>query len=327
MKSKLLFLFVLVTIFSCSSDSDESNDPNPETQECGTVSLNSVVQNGNTINFDFQSSGTFNYFEVGYENTSNLSNQDPNSEFFYFNNNFITTNSSSDSFVDESLYYYAENDSSLSFYIRAQCQNGDLTSWFGPIILSLDTFCQEPYSLNVYEDNLNWSYSSNDTNASYFQVEYGLQGFAQGTGTVETTNYSSLNDIPMSQGSTYDFYVRAYCDNNLGFSNWVGPISTYASQDYNLCNLPSNVMHSVEYISGDTAGVKFEWDFNGEDLFECTVVIANGDPNSATITTIDGSGWPVYTGVSIYLNYDFYVRAVCSDGSRTEWLGPYSFSI
>jgi hypothetical protein len=216
----------------------------------------------------------------------------------------------------------AQNNQTISFYIRAQCVNGQFTNWEGPFVLQLDEFCEKPYDLNVFGDELNWEFNSFATSASYFQVEYGLQGFQIGTGTQINTNDEYVNGLAMEQGNVYDFYVRAYCENNIGWSDWAGPASYFAQQDFNLCNPPSNVQYFIEYITGNSAGVRFEWDYNGETQFEHVLVANNGNPNSGTISTSDTFGWPVYTGLSTFLDYDFYVRGVCYDGTRTTWGGP-----
>lgn len=157
-------------------------------------------------------------------------------------------------------------------------------------------------------------------------MEYGLQGFQLGSGEQITTNDQSTYDAAMSQGNTYDFYVRANCENNLGWSSWVGPVSSYADQDYNLCTPPSNVLAGIEYnFFGDAVGAVFEWSFNGESNFEYVVVNDGYDPNSGSVNTYS-NGWPFYN-LAQNTNYDFYVRAVCVDGSRTEWVGPKNINI
>ncbi|MBR9847073.1 MAG: hypothetical protein GYB35_13645 [Algicola sp.] len=316
---KIFLLLVSVVLLGCSSDSD-SND-NPETA-CGTATITNVSQNFETLTVSWQSQGNFNYFEIGYDASGNLNGQvNSNTTFNY---SFTSTNNSIATEVldAESINFFVQENETFSFYIRAQCVNGQFTDWQGPFVLQLNEVCSKPENLNVFGDELDWEFNSFSINASYFQVEYGLQGFSTGTGTQITTNDEYVVGLAMEQGNIYDFYVRAFCENNVGWSDWAGPVSYFADQDYNLCNPPSNVQYFIEYITGSSAGVRFEWDYNGETQFEHVLVSNNGNPDNGTISSSDTFGWPVYTGLSTFADYDFYVRGVCNDGTRTVWVGP-----
>ncbi|MGB1307936.1 MAG: hypothetical protein ACPG6B_03430 [Oceanihabitans sp.] len=317
-KGIFLLSSLLLLVQSCSKDSNNSNN-------CGTVNLTSVTQDGSTLNFSFYSPDTFNYFEIGYDQTTNISGQGNND--LYFNYGLTTTNVNSASIEDENLSFYAANNQTLSFYIRAQCSNGDLTDWQGPLVINVNEFCESPYNFNVENGTAYWDYYYNQTNASFYQVEYGNQGFQVGNGTTITTNHEATSDASLAAGNTYDFYVRASCDNNLGFSSWVGPVSYFAAYDQNLCNAPSNVIADVEYNGlGQAVGAVFTWSHNGESNFEHVVVGNNQSPDSGTISTSDNAGWPFYS-LAQNTNYDFYIRAVCLDGARTEWVGPLNVNI
>ncbi|MBU2940995.1 hypothetical protein KO494_15700 [Lacinutrix sp. C3R15] len=318
-KGLLLLSCIFLLLQGCSSESE-----NDDSSACGTVNLISVTQNGNTLNFNYQSQNAFNYYEIGYDQTASVANQGNN---LFFNYSFTTTNASNASIDDENLSFFAENNQTLSFYIRAQCTNGDLTDWQGPIVLNVDEFCEKPYDFDVQNGTAFWETYNNQTNASYFQVQYGSQGFQIGNGEVITTNDESTSDAALASGNTYDFYVRSFCTNNLGFSNWEGPVTYYAEYDQNLCNPPSNVTTEVERnASGQAIGAVFRWDYNGESNFEHVVVLNNSTPDSGTIYTSDTGGWPLYN-LSQNTDFDFYIRAVCTDGTRTEWVGPKDINI
>jgi hypothetical protein len=72
---------------------------------------------------------------------------------------------------------------------------------------------------------LNWVVPSNGLPAGgSYELEYGLQGFTQGTGTVVTgltTPAYALSNLTASTG--YCFYVRTNCGTANGSSAWVGP--------------------------------------------------------------------------------------------------------
>lgn len=321
MKKGLLLFCAITFLLGCSKDSDTPG-------ECGSVSLTSVTQQGNTLTFNYQTQNTFNYYEIVYDQTGSIGdlNNQGNVQGS-FNNQFTTTDIATTSIIDESLNFYAENNQTLSFFIRAQCQNGEFTSWQGPIVLQIDTFCNTPSDFTVQSGTAYWDYNSNQTAASYFQVEYGNQGFVLGNGSMLTTNSEITSDAALASGTTYDFYVRAFCNNNLGFSNWVGPVAYFAEFDQNLCNAPSNITIEVERnASNQAVGAVFRWDYNGESDFEHVVVNNGASPDSGNINTSDTFGWPFYN-LAQNTNYDFYIRAVCLDGTRTEWVGPTDVNI
>tara|TARA_R110002049_G_scaffold85897_7_gene218379 strand:- start:473 stop:1447 length:975 start_codon:yes stop_codon:yes gene_type:complete len=322
MKERLLLICIFVMCLGCSSDSDS------EPSDCGSVTLTGVQQEGNILTFNYQTQNTFNYYEIVYDQTGSIGNLNNQSNVqSSFNNSFTTTDIATTSITDETLNFYAENNQTLSFYIRAQCQNGNFTLWQGPIILQINAYCDAPYDFSVQNGTAYWDTYYNETDASYFQVEYGNQGFVLGSGNVLTTNSESTSDASLASGNAYDFYVRAFCNNNLGFSNWEGPVSYYAEYDQNLCNEPSGVTVEVERNGfGEAVGAVFRWEHNGESNFEHVVVSNNQSPESGNINTSDDVGWPFYN-LAQNTNYDFYIRAVCLDGARTEWVGPRNVNI
>ena len=58
-----------------------------------------------------------------------------------------------------------------------------------------------------------------DTNANYFEIEYGPSGFAHGTGTLVTSSLPSVTLYGLRHSSRYDVYVRGLCT-SFDTSNW-----------------------------------------------------------------------------------------------------------
>ncbi len=59
-----------------------------------------------------------------------------------------------------------------------------------------------------------------------WQIEYGLAGFAQGSGTYVTANSNPYTLTGLQHSTMYDFYVRAICDTIAGDTSfWAGPVS------------------------------------------------------------------------------------------------------
>lgn len=190
--------------------------------------------------------------------------------------------------------------------------------------------CSKPSNLGLYtiaaEVYLHWE-DNNTTPSSYYQFEYGLSGFAHGSGTVVTTSSTTSNKVSMAAGNAYQFYVRGYCDATNGFSDWTGPFSYYSDANHNLNIAPSNIQFSIEENAfGEPVGANFDWDRNGESKFECTIVADGASPTSGNLTTVDGPSTVTFF-LTQNTDYDFYVRAVCIDGSKTSWAGPKNVNI
>ena len=70
---------------------------------------------------------------------------------------------------------------------------------------------------------VSWSAPAFGTPAMYY-VEYGPTGFAQGTGTVDSTTTTMYGVGGLIGATDYDFYIVTYCG-AADSSDWVGPIS------------------------------------------------------------------------------------------------------
>jgi hypothetical protein len=89
--------------------------------------------------------------------------------------------------------------------------------------------CLAPTALNVPSISstgatLAWTAGATET---AWNVEYGVTGFTQGTGTatVATTNSTSITGL--SANTSYQFYVQANCGGTNGMSTWSGPFTFY----------------------------------------------------------------------------------------------------
>mgnify|MGYP006164621493 CR=1 FL=1 len=81
---------------------------------------------------------------------------------------------------------------SYLFFIRGIGANNTTTEWFGPVYVTLNAYCEEPTNLN-FSGSISWENSNPAT--AYYQVQYGLQGFTLGSGTVLQTNEQSVQDL------------------------------------------------------------------------------------------------------------------------------------
>ena len=200
----------------------------------------------------------------------------------------------------------ADNLDDLDFFIHisnSTCQN--------PISCpSPNTLVYNTISFN--SANISWNPGGNETN---WNIEWGLNGFSQGSGTISTSiipNYS-LAGLPIN--TNYDFYVQANC--GVGDSSlWIGPISfktfgdcsSSGSYDYrNNSTLDSSLNSFVANIPGDYITLNFTNGFTeiGYDYWFINDAadglgntIANGD------SSIVGSFESVTGEISFYVVSD-----------------------
>jgi plastocyanin len=85
--------------------------------------------------------------------------------------------------------------------------------------------CPDPSNLtasNVTEDSVEISWTENGT-ATEWELEYGPDGFAQGSGTIVQDNDGTLGETltGLISATEYDVYVRSICGADM--SNWIGP--------------------------------------------------------------------------------------------------------
>lgn len=95
---------------------------------------------------------------------------------------------------------------------------------------SCDVTCSNLEAYYSHQDKTCFKWGVNGSNESYYEVQYGLQGFTLGDGTMAIVNDNSYCDGTYELGKIYDYYVRVYCKNNLGYSEWFGPVSRYIDQ-------------------------------------------------------------------------------------------------
>lgn len=112
--------------------------------------------------------------------------------------------------------------------------------------------CPSPYNLEVNsigltEAELSWT----DPAGSDWDIEWGTAGFTQGTGTIVSTSNNPYLLTGLTQGTSYEFYVRADCGGGV-FGNWVGPFEFETAIPGATCNAPL-VVNTIPYTdNGNT---------------------------------------------------------------------------
>lgn len=299
MKKILLPLLALFFIVSSCSDGDENVVQVPQ---CSAVTSLSVVQNFGDINVTLSANPGALYYELSVVYASH--NNGPES-------GQIQTLGSPNEVLPISL---VEQQTSMIYYARTVCPDGTKGEWFGPKLVNLQPYCGKVSISSVSEYNVQWS---SVYQANTYQVQYGPAGFALGTGITATiTGNNNYSDHIMAAGQTYDFYVRANCVNNGGFGAWSQKYTFTSQYNVNTCDAPTN----LRLIYTTSTRGQFEWNYNGSTSFEYTMVNPGQSPDTGQIYAIGTGSWPSYT-IPAGAHGDFYVRAVCPNGSdRSAWV-------
>lgn len=307
-KNLLKILFVSLILTACSSDSD--SDPvntNPEST-CSNVTSFNVTQNEGQLNLTVQTASNPLYTELSAVPAGGQNNPD-------YGNIEIINGTSKTLQISDSNYLQPGN--TYLFYMRTVCANETKSGWSTPISLSISNYCGMPYNLNVVPEigGPKFIWENTDSDNTYYETQYGPHGFALGNGISSTLDGTFIQGMPLNGNTTYDFYVRSYCNAALGWSDWAGPYTYFSSSNSNLCTAPSNITYTMETSSA----ANIRWDYNGESHFEYALI--SGSETIDTVTLHQGfyGEFPTFTGLSHWGSYTFYVRAVCSDGGHTSW--------
>ncbi len=137
---------------------------------------------------------------------------------------------------------------SYQVYVRADCGEGDLSLWTGPLEFSTLATCPAPGDVVVSQVNsgsamVSWEPVGQET---IWQLVWGPVGFNPETdGTwvddLHVTEYELTN---LEGVTSYDVYVRAYCQED-DLSLWVGPVNFTTTCD--IFTLPF-----AEYFDGSS---------------------------------------------------------------------------
>jgi hypothetical protein len=310
--TKLLLIFTFLSIFvsQCKKSSTDDLSQPPVNVSCKPVTDCTITQQSGNLNISITNSTTPLYYEVVLGNL-----------------NFII--GSSAILNIDSLGGLPTNQP-LVYSVRSVCSSSDKSLWSTEKAITLNPYCNRPYGLGIasFPDGkgLFWQVSNNST-VSSFQVQYGIRGFTLGTGSVSTVSSPPFTSLSLVANTNYDLYVRSDCSAGLGWSDWAGPYTYFATANQHLCLAPSNVTYQIVRNGlGQAVGAAFQWAQNGETSFEYTFVNSFQTVSAGTIQTIDNLHFPTLLVTQNTL-FHFYVRAVCLDGSRTNWTGPLAFNI
>ena len=172
---------------------------------------------------------------------------------------------------------------------------------------------------NVTTNSVTLNWSSNPM-ALRWNIEYGPTGFTQGQGTQAVSNTNSYVVTGLSDGITYDFYVKAVCGDDWTSENWVGTSAT--TQEGTIpCDAPTGVGTAVADNS-----VTVNWTAGtGNISFELEYGPRGFSHGAGSTTTATGSP-AVIANLDYETQYDVYVRAVCEQNIFSPWSTVSTFT-
>lgn len=213
--------------------------------------------------------------------------------------------------------------SSYDFYVRGICGPNDSSFWEGPITALTDTpICATPTNgissgITSTEASIGWTENGF---ATEWEIEWGLQGFTPGSGTLipqaQSNPWLFQNLTPLT---AYEVYVRSNC--GLNKSDWHGPISF--STLPGLCPAPT----SLTAGNTSTTSADVSWT-NSSNYLACDVEYGPTGFALGSGTSLNGiqGNSQTITGLTPGTAYQVYVRGACTSTSTSSWTGPTAFN-
>lgn len=210
----------------------------------------------------------------------------------------------------------------FSAFTFTSCENEPIDS-----ALNLDDFnnnCDAPQDfqasdfINNTNINLSWTAGSDEIS---WEIQYGLQGFAVGTGTSVTAAITNYTVTGLNPANTYSFYLRAKCSATTN-SQWVGPVIVQAIDVNPNCASPTNLVASRNATTN--TNVNISWTAGGSETNWEIQYGNSGFALGSGINITSTASPDLITNIDTANAFDFYIRAACSATENSSWIGPVS---
>ncbi|MBF9220041.1 fibronectin type III domain-containing protein [Hymenobacter ruricola] len=218
------------------------------------------------------------------------------------------------------------------FYVRQNCPGGNGSSpQTGPSCFTTTTpVCVAPTALassNVTNTSaqLSWQPGGTPAAGTTYTVEYGLQGFTPGSGTVLAGLTSPGTQLTaLNPGTAYCFYVRQNCPGGNGSSTQTGPSCFTTTAP--VCAVPTSGTAGTL----TTTSAQLSWQPGGTPAAGTTYTIEYGLQGftPGTGTTVASLSGPTYllSGLTAGTQYCYYVRQNCpAPSGSSAFAGPFCF--
>lgn len=225
------------------------------------------------------------------------------------------------------------------FYVRADCGGGDISAWSGPFTFETSLVtpsCGENfydsggvsgnYSLN---ENLTYIFTP-DVAGNVVTLDFTFVDIEEGWDILTIYNGSGtggviLEDELLAPGAFHStapdgaLTVTFSSDNFVTYPGWEAMVICAAPPS---CPAPTDL--AVSGIGVDSADL--EWTENATATQWDIELVELGQPFTGTPTYAGVTSNP-YSATALTSNteYQFQVRAYCSDGTFSYWVGPFSF--
>jgi len=164
--------------------------------------------------------------------------------------------------------------------------------------------------LEGYQATVTWSGLGTNYN-----VEWGPQGFGQGSGTVIATTNDTVTITGLTPVTCYDFYVQNNCGGTQ--STWAGP--------FTFCTTVSCPAPTAVVANPTSNSVLLTWTSGGAANHDYIVGPAGTTPATGTIASTTANNATV-SGLTPNTPYVAWVRDSCGVGDASVWVGPISFN-
>jgi len=174
-------------------------------------------------------------------------------------------------------------------------------------------------TISVGTNNINFNWVS--TNGSLWNINWGPQGFRQGTTVsgnyIAGVNTNSYNLTGLPSGSCFDIYIQDTCA-GVGSGSWYGPLTVCTDTS---CFPPSNITFSnISGTSASASWVGFAGSYEYSLVSSATANPANGIISSTS--SLNAS----LSGLNSASAYCLFVRGICTPGDTSAWAGPVCFT-
>lgn len=144
-----------------------------------------------------------------------------------------------------------------------------------------------------------------------WEIEYGFFGFEIGEGLIQDSTGETITIINLEPNTTYQVYAKAIC-NQGGFSDITDPISFTTNIR---CERPISFRNTLQSRSS----LEFDWVDFGANLWELEYGVAGFSQGSGQQLTTELPEI-VINNLNTDTSYDIYVRAVCAEDDKSEYI-------
>lgn len=206
-----------------------------------------------------------------------------------------------------------------SAYIKSNCGGAIGSSdWTEPY--DFYTLCPSISSFSAISNTstsalLGWV---NDSPATDWSIEYGLDGFLQGFGTTVSATTNPFNIMGLAPGTTYSAYIRTECsnDSSIQMTPWVGPLVFNTLCPAVASVVSTGITHNSVILSWIPSGNETAWNLQYKKATDPTYIQI---PNTSVIP---------YTllGLESNVAYVWNVQAICNNSTISDWSADNVFN-